>query len=376
MRFRDAEFEFALFGVEHDGLTVHAADHVEGRPGLAAQGQFQQVVLQARFEGLLEFGLDLEEPVGRTETPDALMGATVVVVFDPEFDPLPGRLKALELGAGEELAPDGGPEAFDLAQGHGMMGAALDVGDPILFELGLETADTAPCGVLAPVVGKHLLGRLILAGSHPVNLDDRMGRGAAEQVRARDEPGIIIQVGNQVGVFAAQPEGEDVALPHLVGGGPLEEPWPGEVALAAFGSGRLHQAGPVQPVAHGLRAGGQQEEPSQQLTDAAHPELGMLVLEGQDLFGDGLGQLVLAGVAAPGHFQPRDPVALILLQPVEQAGVGDGQLLTDHGLGEPALQDEFDGLEFELGRIAGRRRAPGAAPGRHPVLHLFCFVHR
>src|SRR5580698_5618062 len=41
----DTEFEFALLRAEHDGLAVHASDHIEGRLGFAAQGQFQEVFL-------------------------------------------------------------------------------------------------------------------------------------------------------------------------------------------------------------------------------------------------------------------------------------------------------------------------------------------
>jgi hypothetical protein len=85
-----AEFEFALLGPEHDGLTVHPADHVEGRLGFTAQGQLQEVLLNARLNGFAQGRLDLEEPIRRTKTFNALMGAFVVVVFDPEFDPFPG----------------------------------------------------------------------------------------------------------------------------------------------------------------------------------------------------------------------------------------------------------------------------------------------
>jgi hypothetical protein len=79
----DAEFEFALLGVEHDRLAVHPPHHVERRLGFAAQGQFQQVFLNARFDGLAQLGLDFEETVRRAESFDALMRPLVVVVFDP-----------------------------------------------------------------------------------------------------------------------------------------------------------------------------------------------------------------------------------------------------------------------------------------------------
>lgn len=188
----DTEFEFALLGAQDDGLAVEPAHHVEGRLGFAAQGQLQEVVLNARFDGFAQLGLDLEEAIRRAETFDALMRSFVVVVFDPEFDALAGRLEALELGAGEELLPETLPEALDLAQGHGMVRPALEMGHPILFEFGFEAAGAAPGGVLATIVGEHLLGRGELADGHPIDFDDGGGRGAAEQVRPDDEARIVI----------------------------------------------------------------------------------------------------------------------------------------------------------------------------------------
>jgi hypothetical protein len=117
----DTEFEFALLGAEHDRLAVHPPDHVEGRLGFAAQGQFQEVFLNARLDGFAQVMLDLEEAVRRAQALDALMRPLVVVIFDPEFDALAGGLEALELGADQEVLPEGGPETLDLAEGHGML---------------------------------------------------------------------------------------------------------------------------------------------------------------------------------------------------------------------------------------------------------------
>jgi len=126
------EFEFTFFGPENDGLPFHAADHVEGSFGLAAQRQFEQVFLDAHFDGLAQLAGDFKVAIGGTKSLDALMRALVIVVLDPEADAFARRVKAFELGAGKELLPDGLPEAFDLPQGHGMMGPAFDVVDPIL----------------------------------------------------------------------------------------------------------------------------------------------------------------------------------------------------------------------------------------------------
>jgi hypothetical protein len=184
----DTEFEFAFFSAEHDRLAVHPPDHVEGRLGFAAQGQLQEIFLNALFNGGAQLGLDLEGAVRRTEAFNALMRSLVVVIFDPEFDPLAGGVETVELGADQEVLPDRGPETFDLTEGHGMLRAGLEVRHAILFELGLETADAAPGSILAAVVGEHLLGRLKLARRDAVDFDDGVGRGTAKQIRADNEP--------------------------------------------------------------------------------------------------------------------------------------------------------------------------------------------
>jgi len=184
----DTEFEFAFFGAEYDRLAVHPPDHVEGRLRFAAQGEFEEVFLNARFDGFAQFILDLEEAVGRAKAVNALMRPLVVVVFDPEFDPLAGGVETVELGAHQEVLPDGGPEALDLAEGHGMLRPGFEMRHAILFEFGLETTDTPPGRILATIVGEHLLGRLELADGDAVHLDHCGRRGTAEQVRADNEP--------------------------------------------------------------------------------------------------------------------------------------------------------------------------------------------
>ena len=98
------------------------------------------------------------------------MGPPVVVVLHPQPNPLAGRLEAVELGAHQELLPDGFPEAFDLAQGHGMMRPALNVVNPILAQLRLETGGPAPTRVLAALIGEHLFGHAVLRHRPAVHL--------------------------------------------------------------------------------------------------------------------------------------------------------------------------------------------------------------
>ena len=199
----DTEFEFALLGPQHDGLTVHAADHVEGGLGFAAQGQFQQIFLDAGLDSLAQSGLDLKEAVRRAETFDALMRSFVVVILDPEFDPLTGGIETVELGPAEKLLPDGLPEPLDFAQRHRVLRTGFEMRHPILFEFGLEPAGAAPGSVLATVVGEHLLGRRKLGCRHPIDFDDRLRRGTAEKISPHEEAGIIIQEGDQIGIATA-----------------------------------------------------------------------------------------------------------------------------------------------------------------------------
>jgi len=184
----DRKFEFTFFGPEDDGLTFHAADHVEGRLGLAAQGQLQQVFLDAGLDGFAQLGGDLKEAVGRAKTFDALVGPLVVVILDPEPDAFARRVEAFELGPGEELLPDAFPEALDLAQRHGVMRPGLEVVRPVLFHLGLKPSNAAPIDVLPTVVGEHLFGRLVFGGRNAKHLQDILGGVAAEQVGPDHEP--------------------------------------------------------------------------------------------------------------------------------------------------------------------------------------------
>jgi hypothetical protein len=285
----DRKFEFSFFGPEDDGLTFHAADHVEGRLGLAAQGQLQQVFLDAHFDGFAQLSSDFEEAVRRAKTFDALVWPLVVIVFDPEPDAFARGLEALELSAGEELLPDAFPEALDLAQGHRVVRPGLEVVRPVLFHLGLKPRGAAPVDVLPTIVGEHLFGRLVFGRGDAKDLQHVVGGMAAEQIGADHEPGVIVHEADEVGVAATQPEGEDVGLPHLVGRGPLKEPGPDQVAPRL--GRRLNQALFFEGFAHRLRAGRQEEHPPQQLGDPFDTPRGFLPFECEDFVADGLRQL-------------------------------------------------------------------------------------
>lgn len=226
----DGEFEFTFFGPEDDGLTFHAADHIEGSLGFTAQSHFQEVFFDTGFDGFAQDRGDLEVAVRRAKAFNALMGPLVVVVFNPEPDALTCRVEAFELSPGEELLPDGLPEALDFAEGHRVMRPGFEVVRAVLLHLGLEAGSAAPVNVLPAIIGEHLLGWLILSGRDAENLQHVLGRVAPEEVSADHEPGVIIHEANEIGVTATQPEGKDIGLPHLVRGSALKEARPDQIA--------------------------------------------------------------------------------------------------------------------------------------------------
>lgn len=311
----DAQFEFALLGAEHDRLALHPAHHVEGRDGSAPQGHLQHVLADALLEGLAQLVLDLEEAVGRTEPAEPLVGPLVVVVLDPEPDPRPGRLEVLELGPPEELPPDAPPEALDLAEGHGVLRTRADVGDPVFLHFLLEAARPPPGGILPPVVGEHFLGHAVFAGGPPVDLDDGLRGLAAEDLRPHDIARVVVEISDEVGVLSSQPEGEDVALPHLVGTRPLEATGLGRVARR-LGRLRLDEFLPVQGPPDGFRARLHQEEPAQHLRDAQGAPPAVLLLEFHDL-------LAHRRLEPPRGARPRNSAfATLRLRFAEQARLG------------------------------------------------------
>jgi hypothetical protein len=235
----NAEFEFSFFGAQDDRLAFHPTDHVKGCARRAAQGHLEQVLLNACLDGFAQLALDFEVTISRAKAIDALVRLAMVVILNPQFDAFAGRLEAIELRADHKVLPDRGPEAFDLAQGHGMLRPRFDVQDALLFHLLLKTAGAPPGDILRPVVGEHLLGWLILCGCEPEDFDDRLRRRAAHEIGTDYKARVIVHEADQVGVAAAKAKSEDIGLPKLIGCGAFEEARPAQIA-PRFGSLGIH----------------------------------------------------------------------------------------------------------------------------------------
>jgi hypothetical protein len=274
----DEHLHAALLRPDHHRLLAQPAHHVEGALGFPAERE--HVLLDAFLDHLPELlgNGDAEEAVRGAEAVQRLVGPAVVVVLHPEPDPFAGRLEALELGPLEELLPDRFPEALDLAEGHGVMGPALQVVHVVLLELGLEAGGTPPAGELPALVGEQLLGDAVLRHRPAIDLEDVLRRLAAEDVEPHDVAGVIVEEADQVSVLAAQAEGEDVGLPELVRRGALEEARLRGIPLG-LGTRRLEELVLVEGAAHRLPAPGQEQDAPEELADLLDPEVGMAPLQ-------------------------------------------------------------------------------------------------
>lgn len=311
------------------------------------------------------------------------MRSLVVVVLDPQAHAFPRRLEAVELGAHQEFLPDRLPEPLDLAERHRVVRSAADVVHPVLLQLHLEAGATPPAHILPAVVGEHLLRGPVLRGRRAVRVEHVLAGLAAEQVEPDQIAGVIVDEPDQVGVLAAEPEGEDVRLPHLVGRSPLKEPRLGRVPGRALGLRPGQQFVLVQRAAHGLRAGRQQEGPAQPLGDAARAERRLLLLELDDLLLHHRRQLRRARLAAATglRFQPGPPHPAVTADPRVNGVPAQPQFLAHQTQREALLQVQLDGPELHLHRV--RRtgaRPPGFGAARHPLspqgvsVHLFLLL--
>ena len=305
---------------------------------LAAQGHFQKIFLDARFKGFAHFRSHLKEPVGWTQSFDPLVGAFEVVILDPEGDALPGLFKTIEQGPAQKLLVQGGPEAFDLSQRHRMMGGRADVMDVFLLQFLLEPGLAPPGGILSAVVGQHFPGCFVSGHRSAENLQHVLASLAVKQAGPDYEPGIIIHESDQIGVAKPHLEGENIALPHLIRGGPFEEPGPDQVP-ARFGW-RLDQPFFLELLPDRFGAGLHQKKPAQKLGDPFDPEGGVLLFEFDDFVPNRSGQP--RGSSAGGFFQTFLPCHSIIAHPMTDSSIGHPQDAGHLTLGEAFLQVEFD----------------------------------
>ena len=151
------------------------------------------------------------------------MRSFVIVILHPPADPFPRLFERPESRLDQELLPDRLPEALYFPERLRMMRAAPEVVHPALGQFLLKGCLAAPVGVLPPVVRQHLLRRPVGTDPAAIHFQHVVRRLAPEHFQGRDVTGMVINKPDEVGVFAPELEGEDIALPHLVGRAALEK---------------------------------------------------------------------------------------------------------------------------------------------------------
>jgi hypothetical protein len=362
--------DFALLGPDHHRLAAHAAHHVEGIHRPAPKRQLQRIFLKPLFESLPKLVGDLEEPIGRTQSPDALVRPLVVVVLDPQRGAFHRLLEAVKLRPLQELPQDRLPEPLDLTERHRVVRPGADVFDTVFLQLLLEARFAPPVGVLPAVVGQHLLGHPVLGYPSAVGLQHMLGRLAAVQPQGRHVAAVIVDEADQVGVVASQPDGQNVALPQLVRPGPLEKPRLGRVLLG-FDRGLLHQP----PLGKGLvnrrGTGAHQEKPFQNIGDPPGTVLRMLPLNCDRLLPNLVGNAALTADATLG-LQPFGSTKPKGFHPALNRMGADPKLLNQQLGTVPLFQVKLDDPQPEL-----HRKSQGSAlPLRPGCGALGCVRHR
>jgi hypothetical protein len=169
------------------------------------------------------------------------------------------------------------------------MRGAAEVMDVILLELRFKPRLPAPIGVLPAIVRQHLLGQAILAHRPPIHFQHVLGGLTAIESQPDQVARVIVHEPNQVGILTADANRANVALPHLIGRRPLEEPWLGRI-LHRLAPPRLDQLLLVQHAPHRLAADRQQQPPAQPLADLLRAHARLLLLQGGDVLAHRRGQ--------------------------------------------------------------------------------------
>lgn len=184
--------------MQRDALLTDLTDEVNRLARRFVQGKAQLVLLQLTLQRGAQSTLRLKEAICWHQPPDSLVRTKVVVVAKPMPEPAPCILEVLRLRTIPKLVAHGLPQPLALPQGLRVVRAAHDVLNPLLEQQLLKAALSAPCKVLPPLVGQHIL-RLAKPGN-PLQERFRHQRCALmrRQRPSHDETTVIIEKDCQI----------------------------------------------------------------------------------------------------------------------------------------------------------------------------------
>jgi hypothetical protein len=341
----------AAAGGNGEVAVTKATYEVKRLAWLLLHREAQRVLVDARAQHLPHVRCRLKETVGGDEPFDALVRPVKIVAVDEERQAPLAVGEVREDRPREKLLPEGLPEALHFSEGLRMLWAALHMPNTVTAELALEVGLAAPRRVLSPLIGEHLLRISVLRYPAGERLHHELGPLMVREGVRDDEARVIVHEGRQVQpLLASQQEGEDVRLPELIGGGPLEAPR--RVLPCRLGTALFDETLLVQNPAHLGLADPECLESGEHVPDPARAVLGMFLPQRRHRVALSL----LTGLPLP---QPRwrrrhrhhgvDAALPVLLNPVadrllarsEHGGrARQRHPILDHGLHRPQPERE------------------------------------
>ena len=88
--------------------------------------------------------------------------------------------------------------------------------DTVFLQLAFKAAVATPARVLPTIIREHLFRRVVLGGRPAVYLNYVLRRLAAKELHSRYIAGIIVDIPDQIRIFAPKTKRKDVRLPKLV----------------------------------------------------------------------------------------------------------------------------------------------------------------
>lgn len=246
-----------------------------------------------------------------------------------------------------------------------MLGTGTDVVNLVLLQLLLEFRRAPPVDVLATVVRQQFLGHAVLSRGPAVDFKHVLGRLPVEELHSCDKPRVVIQVRDQVRLFAGQAKREDVALPHLIWRRPFEEPRLGRITFwlpLRF----LDEVGFLQCPAYRLVACRQQRAPLEELGDSFHPVGGIELLKRDDLTLDRRGKTLRRLLLPLGPLEAFLSVVLVPSQPAVERALTHADLTQDRLNVDALLKVQLDCSQSLLKSVRVYLLFDGAAPRGRP----------
>jgi hypothetical protein len=260
----------------------HATHDVEGLACGLLERQSHRVGVHVLLDGSADVRGRLEESVRRHQALDALVWPLEVVGVDVQTQASVAVGVVAEDGPAQKLLPKRLPESLHLAQRLRVLRATLDVTDALATQLLFEVSLSAPCRVLAALVGENFVWRAPRRDRPLERLHHQRRPLMVGHRPAHQEAGVVVHEGCHVQpLVASEQKGEDVRLPELVRSRALEAPrW---VLACRRRCGRLgNQTLLVQDATHFRLADAERREAGKHIPDATRPPLGVLLLLGDD----------------------------------------------------------------------------------------------